>query len=82
MEKFQITVRDFEKSLMAKGSWLASYVPRAILAYQDKRVEARLSTLRRELMTATGEDQIRILDEIGKANTLKRRIKIKLGREK
>jgi DNA primase len=82
VEKFQITVRDFEKSLMAKGSWLASYVPRAILAYQDKRVEARLSTLRRELMTATGEDQIRILDEIGKANTLKRRIKIKLGREK
>ena len=82
VEKFQLTVRDFEKSLTAKGSWLASYVPRAILAYQDKRVDARLSTLRRDLMTATGEGQIRILDEIGKANALKRKIKIKLGREK
>ena len=82
VEKFQLTVRDFEKSLTAKGSWLASYVPRAILAYQDKRVDARLSTLRRDLMTATGDDQVRILDEIGKANTLKRKIKIKLGREK
>ena len=82
VEKFQLTVRDFEKSLTAKGSWLASYVPRAILAYQDKRVDARLSTLRRDLMTATGDDQIRILDEIGRANALKRKIKIKLGREK
>ncbi len=81
-EKYQLTVDSFSKSLSTKSSWLASFVPRAILAYQDKRMDARISTLRRELMTATGDDQIRILDEIGRANALKRKIKIKLGREK
>ena len=81
-EKYQITVDGFRKALSTKESWLVAFVPRAILAYQDKRMDARLVALRRSLMEATGEEQVRILDEIGKANTLKRKIKIKLGREK
>ncbi len=81
-EHYLLTVDNFRKALATRESWLVAYVPRAILAYQDRRMDAKLVELKRKLKGAEPNDQVRILDEIGKVNTLKRKIKIKLGREK
>ena len=81
-EKYQLTVKNFSAALTTKDSWLVTYVPRAILAYQDKRMDAKLATLKRRLKESPPEEQVKILDEMGRVNTLKRKIKIKLGREK
>ena len=79
---YQLTVKNFEAALTTRESWLVSYVPRAILAYQDRKMDVKLLELKRKLATADDEEQARILEEIGKVNTLKIKIKIKLGREK
>ena len=81
-EKYLLTVRNFTEALTTRESWLVSYVPRAILAYQDKKMEARLQELRRSLATADPDAQVRILGEISRVNNIKKKIKIKLGREK
>ena len=37
VEKYNLSVKDFSRSLTTRASWLVSYVPRAILVYQDKQ---------------------------------------------
>ena len=81
-EHYLLTVNNFKKALTTKESWLVTFVPRAILAYQDRKMDAKLEELKRKLKEADADTQLRLLDEIGKVNTLKRKIKIKLGREK
>ena len=49
IEKYQLTVKSFEDSLTTKDSWLVNRVPKLILMYQDKKLESRLDTLRREM---------------------------------
>ena len=81
-ERYLLTVKNFKAALATRESWLVTYVPRAILAYQDRKMDAKLEELKHKLKDADADSQIRILDEIGRVNTLKRKIKIKLGREK
>ena len=81
-DPYLLTVDNFRKALTTKESWLVNYVPRAILAYQDHKMDAKLEELRRKLKGAGAGDEDTILAEIGKVYTLKRKIKIKLGREK
>ena len=82
-EKYQLTVKSFSNSMTARGSWLVNYVPRAILAYQDKRMQKEGAQLAADLKAATGmEEQIRILKRIENVNSIRRMLQNKLGRDK
>ena len=81
-ERYALTVTDFAKAMTTHASWLVSYVPRAILAYQDKKMASKLRDLMRRLATAPPADQANLLREIEKTNAVKRKINIRLGREK
>ena len=82
-EKYQLTVKSFSNSMTARGSWLANYVPRAILAYQEKRMQKEGALLTESLKTAaTPEEQMRILKSIGQVNAIRKMLLGKLGRDK
>lgn len=79
--KYQLSVESFEKSLTTKSSWLVIQVPKALLYYADRRLQDRITTLRRTLGTGNGVDED-ILTEIMKLQAAQRSVKKKLGREK
>lgn len=81
-ERYLLTVKDFEASLMTRSSWLVTYVPRAILAYQDKRMLSETLSLTRRLSTAGAEEQEELMRKIGWCNQVRQRLKERLGREK
>ena len=59
-----------------------TYVPRAILAYHDKRLQAQQADINRRLAQATPEEATQLLTELSSINALKKTINIKLGRIK
>ncbi len=79
---FELTVKNFSDSLMSVESWLVKYVPRAILVYQEKRVEERLALLNEELRTLPPEGQEPIIKKLMTLQKAKRSINVKLGRDK
>ena len=83
-EKYELTVHNFSDALTTTDSWLVNYVPKAILAYHDKRINARQQELQQELKTSglSQEDMLSLLGQLGKLNEIKKTINIKLGRIK
>ena len=81
-ERHLLTVKHFEASLMTRDSWLVTYVPRAILAYQDKRLLAEATALTRRLATAAPGEQEELMRKIGRCNQGRQRLKERLGRDK
>ena len=81
-EKYQLTVQNFANALTTTESWLVNFVPRSILAYHAKRLECRLTDLRKELAAATPDRQLEIMAHMGRLNEMKKKINIKLGRQK
>ncbi|MBQ9410462.1 MAG: DNA primase [Bacteroidales bacterium] len=81
-EKYELTVHNFTDALTTTDSWLVTYVPRAILAYHDKRLQAQQADINRRLAKAGPEEANRLLAELGSINALKKTINIKLGRIK
>ena len=62
-------------------SWLVTFVPRAILAYHDKRVTTRQQEIGRQLKTAESAQEIQsLMQQLSSLNALKKSINIKLGR--
>ena len=84
IEKYQITVSNYEKSLTAVSTRLVIYVPKALLAYQCKKVELVLRKLTEELSEAEAADDIEaqglILARIGDYNRARTRLHNELGR--
>ena len=81
-EKYELTVHNFSDALTTTDSWLVTYVPRAILAYHDKRLQAKQADINRRLAQATPEEANQLLSELSSVNALKKTINIKLGRIK
>ena len=80
--KYELTVRHFQEALTTRDSWLTNFVPKAILAYHDKRLQSDRIALTRELATASPERQTEIFVRLARINELKKKINIKLGRLK
>ena len=80
--KYELTVKHFQEALTTRNSWLTNFVPKAILAYHDKRLQSDSIALTRELATASPERQTEIFTRLSRINELKKRINIKLGRLK
>ena len=81
-EKYELTVHNFTDALTTTDSWLVTFVPRAILAFHDKRLQARQEELKAQLSSASPEQQVDILTSLGRINEIKKTINIKLGRLK
>ena len=81
-DKYELSVKKFQAALTTRESWLTNYVPKAILAYHDKRLASEQQSLLRELATAGPDRQREILTTLERINTLKKKINIKLGRLK
>ena len=80
--KYALTVKHFQEALTTRDSWLTNFVPKAILAYHDKRLQSERLALTRELATAGAERQLEILSALGRINEMKKKINMKLGRLK
>jgi DNA primase len=81
-EKYELTVHNFTEALTTTDSWLVTFVPRAILVYHDKRLQARQTELQARLNDATPEQQLEILTSLDRINEIKKTINKKLGRLK
>ena len=81
IEKYQITVKNYEQSLTATSTKLVQYIPKTLLAYHCKKVELILKGLTAELTTEQDpERQIGILAKISDYNRARTRLNNELGR--
>ena len=48
-ERYDLSVKNLRQSMMSKGSWLTIYVPKAILVYQQSRLEDKENELKERL---------------------------------
>ena len=81
IEKYQITVKSYEQSLTATSTKLVQFIPKALLAYQCKKVELLL----RELTACLASEsdllrQTELLSRIGEYNKARTRLNNELGR--
>lgn len=85
-EKYELSVKNLRQSMMSRGSWLTLYVPKAILVFQQSRMENRDSELKEELreaQTASDSDRVmEIMQEMLKVQKALKMVKVRLGREK
>ena len=81
IEKYRITVKNYEQSLTATSTRLVQYIPKTLLAYQCKKVELILKGLTAELTAEHDPDrQIEILAKISDYNRARTRLNNELGR--
>ena len=85
-ERYDLSVKNLRQSMMSKGSWLTIYVPKAILVYQQSRLEDKENELKERLgeaQTASDDDRVlEIMQEMLKVQKALKIVKVRLGREK
>lgn len=85
-ERYDLSVKNLRQSMMSKGSWLTIYVPKAILVYQQSRLEDKENELKERLgeaQAASDDDLVlEIMQEMLKVQKALKMVKVRLGREK
>ena len=83
-ERYDLSISKLRNSMMSKSSWLTLYVPKAILVFQQCRLENSERELRERLseaQTASDEDKIlKIMQDIRNAQKALKMVKVRLGR--
>jgi DNA primase len=81
IEKYQITVENYEKSMTATTTRLVQFVPKALMTYQCRKVEKILKKLTADLNAVTDDTQIvEIVQKITEYNKARTRLNNELGR--
>ena len=81
IEKYQITVKNYEQSMTAASTRLTMYVPKSLLAYQCKRVDLQVKEKMEALGSVADSDaQLSILTEINALNRIRAMLNNELGR--
>lgn len=81
IEKYQITVKNYEQSLTAVSTRLVQFIPKTLLAYHCKKVEMILKDLTAKLAAEQDPDrQVEILAQISDYNRARTRLNNELGR--
>ena len=81
IEKYQITVENYEKSMTATTTRLIQFVPKALMTYQCRKMEKILKKLTADLATVTDEaEMMDILTRISDYNKARTRLNNELGR--
>lgn len=78
IEKYQITVRNYEQSMTATSTRLVMYVPKSLIAYQCRRVDLMVKEKVAQLPSA--DDQMALLSEIDSLNKVRTMLNNELGR--
>lgn len=85
-ERYDLSVKNLRQSMMSKGSWPTIYVPKAILVYQQSRLEDKENELKERLgeaQAASDDDRVlEIMQEMLKVQKALKMVKVRLGREK
>ena len=82
-EKYELTVHNFTDALTTTDSWLVTYVPKAILVYHDKRIQAQQAEISRKLKSGVStEEAVQLMTRLTRLNEIKKTINIKIGRLK
>lgn len=78
-EKYQITVQNFNDSMMSTESWLVNYVPKTILMYAERRVQQQIDFLKDTLAkTEDSDEQMKIMQKLVKFQKFQRELKKKI----
>jgi hypothetical protein len=81
IEKYQITVKNYEQSLTSVTTRLVQYIPKTLMTYQCKKVELILKDLTAELARTEDPDrQVEIMERMGNYNRARTRLNNELGR--
>ena len=81
IEKYQITVKNYEQSLTAVSTRLVQYIPKTLMTYQCKKLELLLKELTAELAaTADPDRQVEIMEKMGDYNRARTILNNELGR--
>lgn len=81
IEKYQITVENYEKSMTATTTRLVQFVPKALMTYQCRKVEKILKKLTADLNAVTDDTQMmEIVQRITEYNKARTRLNNELGR--
>ena len=81
IEKYQITVENYEKSMTATTTRLIQFVPKTLMTYQCRKVEKILKKLTADLATVTDEaEMMDILTKISEYTKARARLNNELGR--
>ena len=81
IEKYQITVENYEKSMTATATRLVQFVPKTLMTYQCRKVEKILKELTAQLAATEDEAaQMDILVKIAEYNKARTHLNNELGR--
>ena len=81
IDKYQITVQNYENSMTATATRLVQFVPKTLMTYQCRRVEKILKQLTSQLAVETDEAvQVELLMKIADYNKARTRLNTELGR--
>ena len=81
IEKYQITVENYEKSMTATTTRLIQFVPKTLMTYQCRKVEKILKQLTSQLASVTDEaEMMDILTKISDYTKARARLNNELGR--
>lgn len=85
-ERYGLSVENLRMSMMSKGSWLTKYVPKAILVFQNCRLESKLAevmeAMKRAEVVSDTDRMHELLIAFNKYQQMLRTVKVRLGREK
>ena len=82
-QKYMLTVKSFTNSLAAPQAWLAAFVPKSIMAYQEKRMEAEIQALTKELSSSSDPSTQRgIMEQMQRIYQVRQKLKVRLGRDR
>jgi hypothetical protein len=81
IEKYQITVANYEKSLTSTATRLVQYVPKSLMTYHLKKLELLIEEKTAQLATTSDMDQqLEIMTVISEYNKARTRLNNELGR--
>lgn len=78
IDKYELTVKDLASSLTATSSWLVMYVPKTIIYYAERRIQSMLDDIKKQLSTASDEEQPTLMGNFIQLQKAQKSIKKKL----
>ena len=79
-ERYQLTVKNFEESLTATSSWLAQFVPKALIAYSDRRLQDQMDNIRKSLPQLDEQGQVEAMEKLVRLQNIRTNIKKQYGK--
>ena len=83
VEKYQLTVKNFESALTTTSSWLVTFVPKAILVYMDKKLESAIFALGNRMKDASADPDAlgSLMQEMVKLQGVQRKLRMRMNRK-